>query len=150
MLTFAFCTYNRRSRLETLVRAMRTQQCPVPFEILAVDNNSTDGTPGTLERLAGEPGAPLRWVTETEQGIVPARNRAIAESLASDIFVLIDDDELPERGLLEAAARAILDEGADCVGGPIRIDFTPNERPGWLGDELTGFLGALDHGPTPR
>src|SRR5574337_236221 len=150
MLTFAFCTFNRRARLETLVRAMRAQQCSVPFEILAVDNNSTDGTPEMLERLAREPGIPLRWVTETEQGIVPARNRAIVESLASDILVFIDDDELPEPGLLEAAARAILDQGAYCVRGPIRIDFTPNDRPRWLGDELIGFLGALDHGPTPR
>ncbi len=40
LLTFAFCTYNRADRLRTLVAAMRAQACPVPFEILAINNNS--------------------------------------------------------------------------------------------------------------
>lgn len=150
MLTFAFCTYNRNDKLERLVATMRAQSCPVPFEILVVENNCSDATTETLERLARGPGVSLRWVTETQQGIVPARNRAIEESLASDILVFIDDDELPEPRLLEAAAHAILVEGADCVGGPINIDFDPYGRPTWLGDELTGFLGALNHGPSAR
>lgn len=148
-LTFAFCTYNRCDRLERLVAAIREQVCPVPFEILAVNNNSTDATAETLARLQQLPGAPLRWVNEDSQGIVPARNRAITEALASDILVFIDDDELPLPGLLKAAAHAILEEGADCVGGPIRVDFEPYGRPKWLDGELAGFLGEIDHGAAP-
>lgn len=148
MLTFAFCTFNRCERLDDLVAAMRAQRCPIPFEILAVNNNSTDGTVEALKRLSRLPGPPLRWVTETTQGIVPARNRAIGEAMGSEILVFIDDDELPDPGMLEAAADAILNEGADCVGGRIRIDFEPFGRPGWLDDEVAGFLGALDHGRT--
>lgn len=146
LLTFALCTFNRAARLEKLVGAMRRQTCPIPFEILAVNNNSTDNTPQVLEALQAQPGAPLRWVTEATQGIVAARNRAVEESLASDIMVFIDDDELPQPGLLDAAARAILDEGADCVGGRIEIDFSNHSRPAWLDDELLGFLGAANHG----
>ncbi len=146
-LTFAFCTYNRADRLDRLVAAMRAQTCPVPFEILAVNNNSSDATAETLARLQQLPGATLRWVNETSQGIVPARNRAIEETLASDILVFIDDDELPLPGLLQAAAHAILEEGADCVGGPIRVDFATHGRPRWLDRELAGFLGEIDHGP---
>ncbi|MBN8441184.1 MAG: glycosyltransferase family 2 protein [Thauera sp.] len=149
MLTFAFCTFNRCERLEKLVGAMRAQTCPVPFEILAINNNSSDATLQVLEHLSRQPGPRLRWVTEETQGIVPARNRAIAEALGSDILVFIDDDELPDPGMLEAAADAILNEGAECVGGRIRIDFEPFGRPGWLDDEVAGFLGALDHGPSP-
>lgn len=147
MITFAFCTYNRANRLERLVAKMRAQQSPAPFRILAVNNNSSDDTATVLDRLADEPGAPLEWVTETEQGIVPARNRAITESLGSDILVFIDDDETPLPGLLAAAHEAIETEGADCVGGPIRIDFENLRRPHWLDDEIAGFLGAIDHGP---
>lgn len=149
MLTFAFCTYNRADRLEDLVAGMRAQACPVPFEILAVDNNSSDHTPAVLERLALHPGPPLRHVLETTQGIVPARNRAIREALDSDILVFIDDDEAPLPGLLQAVTDAILNEGADCVGGPIRIDYGAFKRPSWLDKELSGFLGALDHGDQP-
>ena len=128
-LTFAFCTYNRASRLERLIAEMRAQDCPIPFEILAVNNNSIDRTLPVLESLARLPGAPLRFVTETRQGIVPARNRALEESLDSDILVFIDDDELPRPGLLRAACDAILTEGAECAGGKVEVDFTGLERP---------------------
>jgi len=146
ILTFAFCTYNRAERLERLVAAMRAQRCPIPFEILAVNNNSADDTPAVLARLARLPGPRLRWVTETTQGIVAARNRALQESLTSDIMVFMDDDEMPLPGLLEAAAHAILEEGAQCAGGRVDMDFSHHSRPPWLGDELLGFLAAVDHG----
>lgn len=147
LLTFAFCTYNRAERLERLVAAMRSQECPIPFEVLAINNNSQDNTTETLNRLATLPGAPLRWVTEPVQGIVAARNRGISEAIDSDILVFIDDDEIPLPGLIAAAADAILNEGAQCAGGRIEMDFTTVPRPAWLGDELLGFLAAVDHGP---
>ena len=128
-LTFAFCTFNRADRLEKLVAAMRAQTSPVSFEILAVNNKSTDNTAEVLAKLTQLPGPTLRWVTESEQGIVPARNRAIEEALGSDMLVFIDDDELPLPGLLQAVSHAIPEEGADCVGGPIKIDFEPYRRP---------------------
>ncbi|MDP1680583.1 MAG: glycosyltransferase [Burkholderiales bacterium] len=147
-LTYVFCTYNRAERLPALVAAMRAQQCTVPFEILAVDNNSSDSTQAMLQRLASEPGVPMRIVLEKTQGIVPARNRAIEESLGSDILVFVDDDELPHPGLLDAACHAILNEGADCVGGRISVDFSPHVRPTWLDNDIVGFLGELDYGPS--
>lgn len=147
LLTFAFCTYNRADRLEKLVAAMRGQNCPVPFEILAINNNSTDHTFDVLTQLAQLPGPALRWVTEPVQGIVAARNRGIAEAMDSDILVYIDDDEIPLPGLIEAAADAILNEGAVCAGGRVEMDFTTIPRPAWLEDDLLGFLAAVDHGP---
>lgn len=145
-VTLAFCTFKRPDRLEKLVGALRSQTCPLPFEILAVNNNSPDDTLAVLERLRAAPGAPLRVVTETTPGIVPARNRALTEARERDILVFIDDDELPQPGFLAAACAAIVDEGAHCVGGRIDIDFSPNRRPPWLDDEVAGFLGRLDHG----
>lgn len=146
-LVFAFCTYNRADRLEKLVAAMRAQACPIPFEILAINNNSSDSTIETLARLEQLPGPTLRWVTEPVQGIVAARNRGIAEAIDSDILVYIDDDEIPLPGLIEAAADAILNEGAECAGGRVEMDFTTVPRPPWLEDDLLGFLAAVDHGP---
>jgi glycosyltransferase involved in cell wall biosynthesis len=147
VITFAICTYNRADRLPRLVAALRAQSSPVPFEILVVNNNSGDHTLPTLAALTAEPGAPLRVVTEREQGIVPARNRAITEALASDVLAFIDDDELPAPGLVAAASDAVLNRGADCVGGRIDVAFEGSPRPRWLHDDLLGFLGKLDHGP---
>lgn len=146
-LTVAFCTFKRADRLEKLIAALRAQSCPVPFEILAVNNNSPDNTLGVLAHLQCQPGAPLRVVTEMAPGIVPARNRALAESLDRDILVFVDDDELPQPGLLNAAYDTIVNEGAECAGGRVEMDFSTIGRPTWLANELLGFLAAVDHGP---
>jgi glycosyltransferase involved in cell wall biosynthesis len=146
-LTVAFCTYKRADRLERLVAALRAQSCPVPFEILAVNNASPDHTLDVLARLQQLPGAPLRVVTEHSPGIVPARNRALTETLDRDILAFVDDDELPQPGLLEAAHEAIVNEGAHCAGGRVQMDFSTLPRPAWLVDELLGFLAVVDHGP---
>lgn len=145
-LTVAFCTFQRVDRLPRLVAALRAQHCPVPFDILAVDNNSPDSTLEVLGALQKQAGAPLRIVTEASPGIVPARNRAIAEALAGEVLVFIDDDELPQPGWLAAACDAILNEHAECAGGRIIIDFSNAKRPAWLDEEIAGFLGQLDHG----
>jgi len=145
-LTVAFCTFKRADRLMSLVAALRAQSCPIPFEILAINNNSPDDSLAVLAQLQDQPGMPLRIVTEASPGIVPARNRALAEAQKSDYLVFIDDDELPHPGLLEAAYDALNREGADCVGGRVIIDFAPHGRPKWLGDDLLGFLAATDHG----
>ncbi len=147
MLTVAFCTFNRAHRLTRLVAALRQQQLPVDFDLLAVNNASADDTLDVLDSLRAAPGAVLRVVTENAPGIVPARNRALAESLDRDWLVFIDDDELPEPGWLAAAHDALAREGADCVGGRIEIDYGARPRPRWLDDEIAGFLGRLDHGP---
>lgn len=146
MLTVAFCTYKRADRLEKLVAALRSQNCPVPFDILAVNNNSPDDTLAVLDTLKNGPGAALRVVTETAQGIVHARNRAIEEAMGSDIMVFLDDDELPMPGFLEAAYDAIVNEGADCVGGRVDVCFAPHARPTWLEDNLLGFLAEVNYG----
>ncbi|MBL1264987.1 glycosyltransferase [Methylomicrobium sp. RS1] len=148
-ITLAFCTYNRAERLEKLVEAIRRQTTSTPFDILAVNNNSTDHTLTELERLAKLSGPVLRYVTETEQGIVAARNRAIAECLDSGVMIFIDDDEIPLPGLIESAAHSILQQGAECVGGKVALDFSTHARPHWLKDELLGFLAEVDYGNEP-
>lgn len=145
-LIVAFCTYNRASRLPTLVNALRQLNCPEPFEILAVNNNSQDNTLEVLNTLKSQPGPSLRYVTEMAPGIVPARNRVITEAQNSEYLVFIDDDELPHPDLINAAYDALAHEGADCAGGRVYVDFAPHGRPEWLGDDLIGFLAATDYG----
>lgn len=147
VLTVAVCTYNRCERLPTLIGSFRKQHCPVPFEILVVNNHSEDDTVTILEKLAAEPGVPLRFVTEYQRGIVAARNRALSEALDSEYLVFIDDDELPREGFLAAAARCFEScPSAGCIGGRVRVDFAGRKRPRWLSDDLLGFLAATDYG----
>jgi len=145
----AFCTYNRADRLPGLVAALRAQACDEPFELLVVDNNSSDDTPGVLRALAKQPGRRLRVVRELQQGIVPARNRLVEEAAAAEFLLMMDDDELPLSGWVQAGLVALRDEGFNCVGGRVRVKFDPQPRPAWLRDELLGFLAEVDHGDEP-
>ncbi|MBI5469665.1 MAG: glycosyltransferase family 2 protein [Deltaproteobacteria bacterium] len=141
----AVCTYNRAARLPGLIRELRRQSCPIPFEILVVDNNCKDNTQSVLKGLADESGAPLRFVKEKRQGIVHARNTAIDESAGSPYMAFIDDDESPMEGWLRAAVDALDRESADCAGGDIRVSIPEDICPGWLDKELLGFLGEVRH-----
>lgn len=145
-LTYAFCTFNRCTRLPQLVASLRAQQCPCDFELLAINNRSTDATLEVLEQLRLQPGAPLRIVTEEKQGIAHARNRALEEALHSQYLVFIDDDELPQPNLLNAAMHAMVEEDAECVGGRVTVAFGAGQRPQWLTDELLPFLAETDYG----
>jgi len=144
--TVAICSYNRCQNLPALVSALRKQKAPIAFEILVVDNNSDDDTQRVLTGLAGQAGAPLRFVREQKQGITYARNRAIEECLGSTYMAFIDDDELPQEGFIASAYDSLSSEDAECVGGAVEIALTDEERPKWLVKELLGFLAEVDHG----
>lgn len=148
LITVAICTYNRAERLSQLVSALRAQRCPISFEILTVDNNSSDNTHEVLSDLAACGGAPLRYVREVRQGIVYARNRAIEEAHGT-YLAFIDDDETPDRRWLEAAVDALEREEADCAGGEIRACLPVIRRPAWLEENLMGFLGDVRYGSVP-
>lgn len=148
-ITVAICTFNRGKRLPELVCRLREQECPIPFDILFVDNNSTDDTAEILERLAREPGASLRYVRENRQGITYARNRALSECMESSFMMFIDDDEIPRPGMLAAAVHALDQEGADCAGGRVEVVFQPGRRPRWLSDDLLKSLAEIDYGSQP-
>lgn len=148
-LTVCICTYNRAERLPSLINALRVQDCPIAFEILVVDSNSTDNTHHIIQQLSSGNRPPLRHVIEPVQGVSFARNRAIKECIDSDYILFLDDDEYPLPGLLQTAVRTLENEKAECVGGRIKVSFEHRKRPSWLGDDLLRFLGEVDYGNEP-
>ena len=145
-ITVCVCTYNRCNRLKSLISDLRKQTSPIPFDILIINNNSSDQTEDVLQKLTAEEGIPLRYVTESQQGISYARNRAISECLDKDFLLFMDDDEMPVQGLINAATDALINENADCVGGRVEVCFDEIVRPRWLSDSLMGFLAETDYG----
>ena len=103
-------TYNRAALLPRAVRSVLGQTC-ADFELLVVDNGSTDDTPSLEREFRDER---VRWRRVEERGVSVARNAAIAEALGTWVAFLDDDNEwLPtflERQL-DTAARS----GADVV-----------------------------------
>ena len=149
--TVALCTHNHAQRLARTLSTLAQLTPPTgPWELLIVDNASTDGTP---QLVAGAdwrtPAMNVRVVREEKLGLSHARNRAIQEA-TSEYIVFMDDDETPDPQWLAAHERVMLRERPDALGGRIEVMFEDGERPAWLQDELLGFLGKLDHGGNAR
>ena len=147
-LTFAVCTYNRCVHLPMVLEAMANQDTDVNYEILVIDNNSSDDTEEAVSAFSRTSRIPVRYVFEKEQGIIYARNRAIEESLDSEFLLFVDDDEKPNTEFVRNAYYALKNENAECVGGKINV-VLPIDKPRWFSDDLYGFLGVLDHGDSP-
>jgi len=121
------------------------------MEVLVVDNNSTDITPRVLEAFQKQ--LPIRCVTESQQGLANARNRAATE-FRGDVILFTDDDVRLERGWLAGYQDAIRRfPNAEYFGGRILPDWGP-AKPQWIGDEplplIDGVLVWFDHGVETR
>jgi len=110
-------TYNRRDSLLRLLSSLDRQSLDKErFEVVVVDNNSTDGTLDAVAREARGLRLRLRSVSEPEQGAVHARNRGIRETSAP--FVAFTDDDIEvEANWLEEILRGFERYSASAVGG---------------------------------
>ena len=145
--TVAICTHNQAERLRRTLEDLATVKSPsAPWELLIVDNASTDGTPSLLQSNQWrKPEWQVRTVVEDRLGVAHARNSAIRQA-HGEYIVFLDDDETPESDWLVAYERVIEQYQPDAMGGRIEVMFEDGKRPAWLTDELMGFLGKLDYG----
>lgn len=150
-ITAALCTHNRAALLDGAIASLLGQSLPPSeYEILVIDNASTDATPAVIRRYLDAPGAvTLRSAVQPLLGLSHARNLA-ADMAAGEIIAYLDDDAVADPGWLAAlldAYAAFPDAWA--AGGPVRLAWqTP--RPAWLGDELLPMLSRLDLGEERR
>ena len=127
-VTVVMLTRNRADLLPLSLAHLEVQTFPSGrFEILVVDQGSTDGTAAILERYSG--GAPVRtrYLAVESQGPVAARNRGL--ELATGRWVLfLDDDLLAGPNLVKAHVAAQNQrDGACAVVG--RVDPHPQIAP---------------------
>lgn len=145
-ITVAVCCFNAAHYLPDLLEKLISQNCTIPFEVLIVDNNSTDNTELLIADCVAKSELSIRYVKEHQQGIAYARNRAIEESLSSQYLAFIDADELPKESWLQTAVSTLSNQDVDCVGGKISV-LLPY-RPSWLSDDLLPFYGEVNHSMT--
>lgn len=152
-VSFIICTYNRASYLEdTLESLFRHGSRDFNYEIVVIDNNSTDNTSEVIKELARQAeqqGYTLRSFKETEQGLSYARNRGIKEAQAESM-VFFDDDIRATDSLIPAWCTFFAENPkAQAAGGKIHVQFD-DPRPGWMSHFLLPLLGHHDLGDRPR
>jgi glycosyltransferase involved in cell wall biosynthesis len=139
------CTYNRANFLPRVISRLRVQNYPAnAFEIILVDNGSTDDTKQVVERLEAEPGVPIRYVFEGRSGVTFARNRGAEEAHYSHLAYLDDDCSVGADWLSRLDSGFDLDKYVSIVAGRIKVDYGVQKIPAWLGPKLEGWLGEYN------
>lgn len=93
-LSLVICTRNRADRLARTLGEVSRVQSARPWEVVVVDNASTDSTATAAEAAREGIGAPLRLVHEPARGVSRARNLGWSTA-AAPIVAYIDDDCYP-------------------------------------------------------
>lgn len=142
-------THNRAHALAGVLDSLLAQNVARAFEIIVVDNRSSDSTRSVVEELARSRSGRVRYVHEERPGAAAARNAGI-EAARGAIVAFVDDDEIVWRDWL-----AGLDEvyqrhpDAWCVGGRLLLEL-PKAQPRWFDPTsaiTTAYLSGLDMGP---
>jgi len=115
------CTYNRADWLREAIESLVTLETDgYTYEVLVIDNASTDETPEVVKQAAESSPCTVRYVREDEPGVSFARNRGLQESEATWI-AFFDDDEIAEPDWLLQLMKAAKEQDVKCVGGGVRL-----------------------------
>lgn len=141
------CTRNRADCLEHVLRCLQSQAYPASqFEIVVVDNNSTDNTAQVVQHCADDSPVTIRYVMETSTQITLTRNRGAAAARFPYLAFIDDDCTMTPDWLAHLMSGFDLAVDVAAVGGLVRLHWEA-PRPAWLGKEMepwladTSFLG---------
>ena len=142
-VTVILCTYNRCADLVGALDSLAASQMPssIPWEVLVVDNNSTDGTREVVESFCRRHPERFRYLFEPKPGKSFALNAGIANA-SSAILAFTDDDASVAPGWLQHLTTPL--QHTEWAGSAGRVlpaqKFTP---PPWLPDDLVNWGGIL-------
>jgi GT2 family glycosyltransferase len=149
-ITVAVITYNRSQLLrETLAGLVRQDYPAGCWELLIIDNNSTDDTRDAVASFMSATPSP-RWILERRAGLDHGRNRAIAEA-HGDVIALVDDDIIVGPDWLGQIASPFSTAGAHSIGvaGGEVVPIFPDGIPDWLKGAHRPLKFRGDAGPIP-
>ena len=127
------CTYNRCGVLPNALESIAASELPagIEWEILIIDNNSSDRTHEVSEEFCRRMPSRFRYIFEGRPGKSFALNTGIAASDA-DVLVFVDDDVVVERTWLDRLTAPLFESDRWAgVGGPVVVQW-PTQAPRWL------------------
>ncbi len=151
LISVVIPTYNRCDMLGDALESLLRQKTGGEFsyEVIVVDNASTDATKAVVERVSATAPIAIRYVYHDVPGDAPARNRAVAESRGKWL-AFFDDDQLAAPDWLLMLYRAALETGASAIGGAVHLHL-PQDVLDRLGRFVRGHsLRETDHSPGIR
>jgi glucosyl-dolichyl phosphate glucuronosyltransferase len=151
-ITVILCTYNRCESLGKTLASVAMLSLPesVKWEVLVVDNNSSDQTRELVETFCHRYPGRFRYLFELQQGKSYALNSGI-RACKSEILAFTDDDAIVQPEWLRDLTAPFGND--DCMGvGGRTLPETGFAPPDWLGLQrpyVYGPLGIFDLGDAP-
>lgn len=140
-------TYNREKLLPSTLDSLMCQDFPKDaYEIIVVDNNSTDSTELVMCKIidACNQKANIRYVKELRQGDVYARNTGAAVAAGEYLF-FTDDDANFDSNWISCMVK-VLEEYPQVAMIGSRIEILWNESPDTWVKEYEYLLGQVSKG----
>ncbi|MEW6072740.1 MAG: glycosyltransferase family 2 protein [Planctomycetota bacterium] len=139
------CTRNRAASLAAACRVLLAMDHPPErWELLVVDNASTDDTLEVARVVARAHPGRVRVIEERRLGLSAARNAAVGASEA-ELLAFLDDDAEPVPGWLASLEAALGRDGVWAAGGPV-IPVFAGELPDWFAGRFLPYLSVWDRG----
>jgi glycosyltransferase involved in cell wall biosynthesis len=126
-VSIVIATRNRADAIPTTLRCYERLIGEVPWELIVVDNGSTDATRETLDRFQAGTAIDLRVLSEPGPGASRARNTGWRAARA-EVIVFTDDDCYPEPDYVVKVAETFDAGNADYLGGRILL-HDPEDAP---------------------
>jgi glycosyltransferase involved in cell wall biosynthesis len=148
--TVAICTYNGAKRLPAVLDQLRNQVGAdyLCWEILVVDNNSSDETAAVIYQYQESGLQRLRYCFEPQLGLATARQRAMEEA-KSELVGFLDDDNVPDAHWV-AAAYQFAQEHPHAGAYGSRIFGDLEVEPPYNFQRIAPFLAITNRGDKPR
>jgi glycosyltransferase involved in cell wall biosynthesis len=120
-ISLLICTRNRAGQLAQTLKRVSAIQCQLKWELVVVDNGSTDRTRAVLAEFAATFEQPVQMINQQGRGVAVAKN-AGWRATRSGIVACIDDDCYPEEDHLDAIFECFSkDPKLGFVGGRILL-----------------------------
>jgi len=131
--------HNEAARLSGLLAALQDQTYS-PYEVILVDNDSTDETAAVASKHAS---SLTRIISERSiRNPETARNTGV-QSTRGEILAFTDGDCLPDRRWLEVAVDCLRSQSADLAAGQIEFDLPGHPNAAQIYDSIS-FLQHSD------
>lgn len=132
-ISVIICCHNGAIRLPTTLMHLREQAAPdVPWELLIIDNASTDATADVASSCWVHGPAPLRIIRESKLGLQSARQRGLAEA-EYDYIGFVDDDNWVARDWVRTAYRVLSTDPLIGAVGSVCDPACEVPAPQWFG-----------------
>jgi len=150
-ISVVVCTYNREKFIGRALETLTGQTLsPGKYEILIIDNSSTDNTAFICrDFITSHPLFNIKYLFEANKGLSFARNRGIMEA-SSPIITYVDDDTEASPAFLENILNFFESHpGTVGIGGKVIPIYPDTGEPEWMNKYLHGFIGLVDYGEGP-